>query len=155
MFNREQGTLNLFQKGVKAFFSGFLIICVLFSYGGGSSFVQGIAWVSMLPAQIAHSESFKDGLEKTFNGENPCSVCELASVLRDSEYKSQSLDLSSKSHTQNETLKSPDITEKTHVKFSQIQCLPPSTALLLVPSEYKYFLYMTTLDVDIPPPDLT
>lgn len=147
MFMNEQKAQNKIRKSFGVLLRSFLLVCVLVTYGGGSSLLQGVAWVSMLPGQIASSDSFEEGVTQTFNGENPCPLCEMASKLREIESGTSAPEQSSK------TSKQVEVVEKIVHSSCLIQCVSPASSLVLLDEKLRNTLLRISLEVDIPPPD--
>ncbi|MEM6885972.1 MAG: hypothetical protein AAF571_13170 [Verrucomicrobiota bacterium] len=47
--------------------------------GGSYGWIQGVAWVGMTVKGIQQYQSISQALDKTFDGEDPCSLCEAIS----------------------------------------------------------------------------
>lgn len=52
----------------------FVVLAVVFATGSHWFFLQSIAWVGMA-VEFSRTEPITVALEKTFNGQNPCSLC--------------------------------------------------------------------------------
>jgi len=129
-------------------FRGFLLISILLTYGGGSSLLQGVAWISMLPKQISLSGSLEKGIEHTFNGENPCSLCGLAEDLRNRDKHTPTPDPEKGSNKM-------EMKEKiTSLSFPPKPTSPRRT-IVLIPQDRMMLLFSTLVDVELPPPDFT
>lgn len=63
-----------------------LLLALLLFYGGGSTILQGVAWVSMFTDELSNEASVTQALERTFDGEKPCHLCHAASKLRHGEH---------------------------------------------------------------------
>lgn len=140
MLNRH----HRYKKTLGVLSRTFLVIAVLTSYGGGSALLQSFAWLTMLPEKIALSGSIEGGITQTFNGENPCSLCELAKNIRekekpnpDPERKTQKI----------ETKEKTPFSERTHLKFSA------SHSLVLLKKEPICPIIKHPKIVESPPPD--
>lgn len=62
-----------------------LLVAILVSYGGGSTLLQGIAWITMFTGELEQQASVEQALSNTFDGEKPCPLCQAADILRQSE----------------------------------------------------------------------
>ncbi|MEM1157939.1 MAG: hypothetical protein AAF649_06425 [Verrucomicrobiota bacterium] len=51
--------------------------------GGSYGWIQGVAWVGMTVKGIQQYQSISQALDKTFDGEDPCSLCEAISLNQD------------------------------------------------------------------------
>lgn len=148
MFNSVQLARNKTRKCFGVLLRCFLLFCVLTTYGGGSSLLQGVAWLTMIPAKIVSTNSIEEGLIQTFNGENPCALCKIANNLREIENDNSLPDQPNK-------LKKPiQIMEKTVHRSSSIKVISPISSLILFEKESHHTLLRISLEVDIPPPDL-
>ena len=68
----------------------FLALLLVFSLGVGTSMLQVLAWATMIPTQLVETGSVAQAVEKTFSGDYPCAMCELAAVKARAEKKSES-----------------------------------------------------------------
>ena len=139
-------TRQRFKKYFLNFFRGFLLFCVLLTYGGGSAAVQGLAWVTMIPTQVISTGSLEDGLKNTFNGEHACSLCALASDLRDNEEDIPSPD-------QPEKLKKNEAKEKTVFNIAKVKLAKVSCSQTFRFKKTPCRIKRVQLDVETPPPD--
>jgi len=121
-------------------------VCVLLTYGGGSAFVQGIAWITMMPMQMIESGSFENGIKNTFDGDHACSLCALAAELRDNEENTPASD------KKNKVIK-VDSKEKTAFTSSTFRNLIPRNSALILAQERVCILQRLQRDVEVPPPD--
>lgn len=64
------------------------ISTLVLSIGFHWAFLQTVAWAGML-ARYAQDTSFTVALEKTFNGQNPCSICKIIEKGRETESQHQ------------------------------------------------------------------
>jgi len=62
-----------------------LLVAILFSYGGGSTLLQGVAWISMFAGEMENEVTVEQALKNTFDGHKPCDLCHAAGKLRASE----------------------------------------------------------------------
>ena len=62
-----------------------LLVSLLLSHGGGSTVLQGVAWVSMFTGELEKEASLEQALVSTFDGKKPCPLCHAADKLRQSE----------------------------------------------------------------------
>lgn len=141
--HKDQHMLKAF---LLKFFRGFLLVCVLLTYGGGSALVQGVAWITMMPMQMIESGSFEDGIKNTFDGDHACSLCALASELRSSE---EEVPPSNKQ----DTVKKVDSKEKTAFALLKFKNVVPCNSFVLVAQERACLVQRLQLDVEVPPPD--
>ena len=58
--------------------------------GGHWAVLQSVAWAGMV-LKYAQQESISSALDKTFSGENPCSLCEVVRSGKESEEKQVSV----------------------------------------------------------------
>lgn len=59
-----------------------MVLAVCLYYGLGSSFTQFVAWSTMLPEQLAETQSISKAVEQTFDGEHRCPMCKAAAEIR-------------------------------------------------------------------------
>lgn len=66
--------------------TGILLCCVAFFFlaGGHWAVLQSVAWARMI-ADYAQSEPLASAVEKTFDGEHPCTMCKDISQSKKSE----------------------------------------------------------------------
>lgn len=147
MFNNEQIAQNKIRKCFGVTLRSLLLFCVLTTYGGGSSLLQGVAWVSMIPVKILSTGSFEDGVVQTFNGENPCTLCKISGSLRKVENDNS---LPDQPHTADPSVK---IMEKVVYSSTLFHVISPLRSLVLFQKEPHHTLLKISLEVDIPPPD--
>ena len=62
-----------------------LLVSVLLTFGGGSTLLQGVAWVSMFTGELEKDVSVEEALKNTFDGKKPCELCLAADKLRQGE----------------------------------------------------------------------
>ncbi len=146
MFMDGQKAQGKICKSLGVVLRSLLLVCVLITYGGGSSLMQGVAWVSMLSSEMVNSSPFEDGVERTFSGENPCALCDLASSLREVEESANHV-------PSNKLSKQADVVEKMVNRLSSVRCFSPASTLILIEREQRESLIRISLEVDIPPPD--
>ena len=147
MFINEQIAQNKIRKYFGVTLRSLLLFCVLITYGGGSSLLQGVAWASMIPVKILSTGSFEDGLVQTFNGENPCTLCKIAGSLRKVENDTS---LPNQPHTADQSVK---IMEKVVHSSTLFYVISPLSSLILFQKESCHTFLKISLEVDIPPPD--
>lgn len=123
------------------------MLCVLLTYGGGSAVVQGIAWVTMIPSQVLSTGSLEDGIKNTFDGEHACSLCALASELRENKEVPASVP------DKPEKGKKLDTKEKTAFQLMTVKQIMANSSLVLLRKESRCCILRTQLDVEVPPPD--
>lgn len=141
-----------------------LVLSIVLFYGGGSVWLQGIAWLTMVPEQIVTSGSIEQGLKNTFNGKHACALCKAAAQLRAQEAQQElvffdpSKDASTSPNAPKKSGKKKEQQEKKgashkligganapfHVTNAQQFCGLRATAVLPALS--------VDLEVDIPPP---
>lgn len=51
------------------------LLMALALVGGSYGWIQGVAWVGMTAKGIQQYQSISQALDKTFDGEDPCSLC--------------------------------------------------------------------------------
>lgn len=147
-YPRCVATIEHITKGfLKIVFRSLLVVAVLISYGGGSSLLQGVAWISMLPKQISLSGSFEKGVERTFSGDETCPICELAESIRHGEN-------SPPLHDPDKGSAKTEIKEKNAFGFLSIKLSLPKGSVLKIPQEQKIYILSTPIEVELPPPSL-
>ena len=67
-----------------------LVVAILFSFGGGSTLLQGIAWISMFSGELDKSMPVGQALKNTFDGKKPCDLCMAADQMRKGELDASS-----------------------------------------------------------------
>jgi len=145
MFIKGQNESSL-RKSLKILLRSFLLVCVVITYGGGSAWVQGVAWISMLPSHISESESIGDGIEQVLNGENSCALCVFASKLRAVETKSPA-------EFPTKEVNNTDFVEKIYSERSIVCCVSPPVLFVSIEQDLCHELLSILMVVDIPPPD--
>lgn len=63
----------------------FSVLAMLVAGNGHLLFVQGIGWAGMLVRYCQESGSMMDGVQRTFSGEEPCSLCKTVVAELDQE----------------------------------------------------------------------
>ena len=91
------------------FISGILLLAI----AADSSFIQLVAWSTMLPARIIEKGSLAKGVESTFGGDEPCPLCSLA------EQKSESENAIDPSQLKEREKLEPKITGRKHLEALQ------------------------------------
>ncbi len=64
----------------------FVVLAVIFATGTHWFFLQSIAWVGMA-VEFSRTEPIAVALEKTFNGQHPCGLCQVVDAGRKAEKK--------------------------------------------------------------------
>jgi hypothetical protein len=63
-----------------------LVVGALFlGMGAHWAILQSVAWTGMVITYSQHSSSFKEALQKTFDGKHPCGICKVVKAGRCSE----------------------------------------------------------------------
>jgi hypothetical protein len=66
----------------------YLLVCALmFSIGGHWLVLQSVAWTTMFAANLSNHASASEALSQTFDGEHPCSLCQVVKAGKASEQK--------------------------------------------------------------------
>jgi hypothetical protein len=65
-----------------------LVIAMITAIGGHFMFLQSVAWTTMVISNVQHG-NLGEALEKTFDGQHPCPICESIQKARESEGKQQ------------------------------------------------------------------
>jgi hypothetical protein len=74
----------VFRQGAK----WLLVVTLTLSLGCHWAILQSAAWVGMV-VKYSEEGSFKEAVEKTFDGKHPCKLCKLVREAKDSEKKSE------------------------------------------------------------------
>lgn len=61
-----------------------VVATLIFAVGAHWTLLQSVAWVGMA-VSYSQNGSFKDALEKTFDGKHPCKLCQLVAAGKKSE----------------------------------------------------------------------
>jgi len=69
-----------------------IVLVMLVACNAISMFVRTIGWTHMI-ADFAQTGTIEEAIEMTFNGENPCSICELSDALSVSESPEKTAEL--------------------------------------------------------------
>lgn len=77
--------MSYFKKILCNMLRAILLVSILVSHGGGSTLLQGVAWVTMFTGELEQQASVEQALSNTFDGEKPCPLCHAADRLRQSE----------------------------------------------------------------------
>lgn len=84
-FLLETSLMCYLKKILSNMLRAILLIALLLSHGGGSTVLQGVAWISMFTGELEKDSSLEQALVSTFDGEEPCPLCHAADNLRQSE----------------------------------------------------------------------
>ena len=70
-----------------------IVLMLVLATGGHWAFLQSVAWFGMA-VRFTQSEPLAAALEKTFNGQNPCTLCKTVEegVKTEKEHKAQKLE---------------------------------------------------------------
>lgn len=134
---------------VKVTFKLALVLCVVFSYGGGSALLQGVAWLTMVPKEIIATGSLQQGVKNTFDGEHPCPLCKAAEELRSSDVQSPV----DKPFPEKDTKPSPKLEKMAGILFPRY-CFGGTVQRLQREDTSVPWLSSVSLHVDTPPPQL-
>lgn len=67
-----------------------VVLTLVFSLSVGTSVLQMVAWATMIPTQLVETGSVQEAVQKTFSGDFPCAMCELAALKAETEKKNDS-----------------------------------------------------------------
>jgi hypothetical protein len=68
----------------------FLILALVAMLGAHWALLQAVAWTTML-ADNLHTNSFRDAVTMTFDGQHPCPICKAIAAGKKSEKKSETV----------------------------------------------------------------
>lgn len=72
-----------------------MVATLIFAVGAHWTLLQSVAWVGMA-VSYSQNGSFKEALEKTFDGKHPCKLCQLVAAGKKSEKQQEAQTLVTK-----------------------------------------------------------
>jgi hypothetical protein len=80
------------QKTFLRISRGLLVAALFFAIGGHWALLQTVAWASMI-VDYSRDGALTQAVEKTFDGQHPCSICKVIAKSRQSEKKQDAAQL--------------------------------------------------------------